>query len=84
MATRDDIINELLKKMFEFSGNWPPYENLRENKNEWHSLYSMNKEAKARWLSWGSSYLQKQLGISSSRAQMEMQMLDQMWGLKTY
>jgi len=84
MDKRTEIINELLKKMFEFSGNYPPYENLRETQNQWRGMYSMPQDAKIKWLNWGTGYLQKEMGLSQSRAQMEMQMLDQMWGLKTY
>lgn len=84
MANRNEMIEELLQKMFEFAGHNVYYSNLLENKAHWRTLYTMPQDAKVRWLNWGAGYLQKRLGLNSTRAQAEMQMLDAMYGLKTY
>lgn len=83
--TRADIIEELLQKQFEFAGHYVYYGNkLVENHIHWRTLYTMPQDAKVRWLNWGAGFLQRELGLNQSRAQTEMQMLDVMYGLKTY
>lgn len=85
MASRKELIEQLLQKQFEFGGHYVYYGNsLIENHNHWRTLYTIPQDAKVRWLNWGAGFLQKELGLSQSRSQAEMEMLDTMYGLKTY
>ena len=83
MNKKDTIIEDVLKKMFEYAGQIPHYENLKESKSQWQSYLTMPMENKKRWIAWGTNYLQTELGISHSRAEFEMKALDMVYGLKT-
>lgn len=80
---KQEVIEALLRKMFEYAGYVPPVQNLHETKSSWLNNYTMSNEAKARWINWGTSYLERELGLNRSRAQMEMQMVDLSFGLKS-
>ena len=78
------IIQELLEKMFEYAGHYPPNQTLRETKRDWYNNYTMSKEAKQQWIAWGTTHLQSEMGLPRDRAATEMQMLDLTFGLKSY
>lgn len=84
MATRNELINEMLKKMFEYASITPPYDDLRSTKDKWQSVYSMPQDAKIKWLNWGAGFLKQRFGVDGERAKDEMEMMDTMYGLKTY
>ena len=84
MNKKDLIIETVLKKMFEYAGQVPYYENLKETKSQWQHYVSMSEENKKKWLVWGANYLQKELNISPSRAEFEMRALDMVYGFKNY
>lgn len=84
MATRNEIINELLIKMFEYAGITPPYQDLKSTKDQWRNSYMMHQEAKIKWLNWCKSVLQERLGVAPDRCEFEAMALDLTYGLKTY
>jgi len=83
MNKKDTIIESVLKKMFEYAGQVPYYNNLKETKSQWQPYFKMTSENKKRWLAWGTQYLQTELGIPYERAEFEMKALDMVYGLKT-
>ena len=76
------LIQELLEKMFEYAGHYPPNQNLRETKRDWYNNYHISKEAKKLWMNWATNRLQSEMGLTHSRAELEIQMLDVSFGLK--
>lgn len=84
MNKKQQIIQELLSKMFEFAGHNAPNQNLRDTKSEWFGNYQMSKESRLEWLNWGTGFLHKELQLPKDRAKLEMEMLALTFGLKTY
>jgi hypothetical protein len=83
MNKKDIIIEAVLKKMFEYAGQVPYYDNLKETKSQWQPYLKIPADNKKKWIAWGTHYLQTELGISQSRAEFEMKALDMVYGLKT-
>lgn len=84
MNKKDEIIENVLQKMFEYAGQSIHYENLKESKSQWQPYFTIPKENKEKWLEWGTKYLAKELNLPQSRAKFEMDTLDKVFGLKTY
>ena len=83
MNKKDIVIETVLQKMFEYAGQVPYYDNLKETKSQWQPYFKMTLENKSKWIAWGTRYLQTELGIPYDRAEFEMKALDMVYGLKT-
>lgn len=76
------IVETLINKMLEISGNSITFKDIKDRKDEWYTEYTMTDEECAEWMRWGTEYLRKTLKITKRMAEREMAMFNLSYGLK--
>lgn len=76
------IVETLINKMLEISGNSITFKDIKDRKDEWYSEYTMTDEECVEWMRWGTEYLRKNLKITKRMAEREMAMFNLSYGLK--
>lgn len=76
------IVETLINKMLEISGNSITFKDIKDRKDEWYSEYTMTDEECVEWMRWGTEYLRKTLKITKRMAEREMAMFNLSYGLK--
>jgi len=76
------IMETLINKMFEISGNNVTFKDIKDRKDEWYSEYTMTDDECVEWMRWGTEYLRKTLKITKRMAEREIAMVNLSYGLK--
>jgi len=76
------IVETLINKMFEISGNSITFRDIKDRKDDWYSEYTMTEDECARWMIWGTEYLRTTLKINKRMAEREMSMFNLSYGLR--
>ena len=82
-AQRDEqLIPDLINKMFEIAGHQVTYEDIKDRKDAWYAQWTITEQQYDEWKLWGKKYLMKNLRMYAKRAEREMGWAGLMWGLK--
>ena len=76
------IVETLINKMLEISGNSITFKDIKDRKDDWYSEYTMTEDECARWMIWGIEYLRITLKINKRMAEREMSMFNLSYGLR--
>jgi len=76
------IVETLVNKMFEISGNSITFKDIKGRKDDWFTEYKMTEDECTEWMKWGTDYLRKTLKITKKLAEREMSMFNLSYGLK--
>ena len=76
------IVEALINKMFEISGNSVTFIDIKSRKDDWYSEYTMTEDECAQWMVWGTEYLRQTLKITKKLAEREMSMFNLSYGLR--
>jgi len=76
------IVETLINKMLEISGNSITFKDIKDRKDDWYAEYTMTDDECAEWMKWGIEYLRKTLKITKRMAEREMAMFNLSYGLK--
>lgn len=80
---RDLIVETLINKMFEISGNEVKYRDIIDRKDEWYYDWTMTEEQEKEWVEWGTDYIHKcYKHFNKDFAKREMAMFNLAYGLK--
>lgn len=79
---RNDAVVDLINEMFKIAGHEVTYNDVLGRKDNWFEQWTMTESQYDEWISFGKSYLRKNLGFNKSWAEREMAMVGLMWGLK--
>jgi hypothetical protein len=82
MSKKQEILVELINKMFELSGHAMKYEDIVGRQDDWFQQYTMTEEQNKEWQKWGIEYLRKKKRWTKKMAEREMAMVDLYCGLK--
>lgn len=82
MDKKQEILKELINKMFELSGHNMKYEDVVGRQDNWFQQYAMTENQNEEWRKWGTAYLQKKKRWTKKMAEREMTMIDLYCGLK--
>lgn len=78
------LIKELIDKMFEISGHPLKFENVKDRKDNWFQEYTMTEEQNKEWREWGIKHIKNKTRLSKKIAELEMAWLDLYCGLKIH
>ena len=76
------IIETLINKMFEISGNNITFNDIKDRKDDWYQQWTMTEDQCVEWMKWGIEYLRKCLKINKKLAEREMAWINLGYGLK--
>ncbi len=82
MSKKQEILVELINKMFELSGHNMKYEDVVGRQDDWFQQYTMTEDQNKEWQKWGIEYLRKKKRWTKKMAEREMAMVDLYCGLK--
>ena len=82
MKKKQEILVELIDKMFELAGHAARYEDIVGRQDNWFQQYTMTEDQNKEWQKWGMKYLQKKKRWTKEMAEREMVMIDLYCGLK--
>ena len=82
MSKKQEILVELINKMFEISGHAMKYEDVVNRQDNWFQQYTMTQDQNDEWRKWGVEYLRKKKRWTKKMAEREMAMVDLYCGLK--
>ena len=82
MKKKQEILVELIDKMFELAGHTVRYENIADRQDNWFQQYTMTEDQNKEWQKWGIKYLQKKKRWTKEMAERERIMIDLYCGLK--
>ncbi len=82
MIKKQEILVELINKMFELSGHNMKYEDVVGRQDDWFQQYTMTEDQNKEWQKWGIEYLRKKKRWTKKMAEREMAMVDLYCGLK--
>jgi len=80
---KQNILKELIDKMFSIAGYDIGYSDIVNRQDEWYSIYTMTEEENEEWIKWGVDYIRNTTWIKSKKlAKKEMEWMNLMYGLK--
>jgi len=79
---KEQIIIDLVNKMFEIAGHTVTFEDIKDRKDNWFQEWTMTTEQNDQWKLWGKKYLIKNLRMNAKSAEKEMMWASLQWGLK--
>lgn len=77
----DNLIKDLIDKMFEIAGHDVRYEDVLY-KDEWYNKWTMTEDQSREWITWGTEYIRKKLRTTKVMARKKMDWTNLMWGLR--
>lgn len=80
--TPEDIVREVINRMFEIAGYDVCYEEIAGRKDDWYMQWEMTEEQGDIWKQWMIEYFIKECKYSPKMAEREAAMCNLMWGLK--
>jgi hypothetical protein len=78
----NQLIEDVINKMFELAGHSLKYEDVVGRKDNWFQEYTMTQEQNEEWRNWGTTYLRKKKRWPKHIAEREMAFIDLYCGLK--
>ena len=79
---REKALIDLINQMFIIAGHDVTYEDIKDRKDDWYAQWTMTVAQGDEWKDWGIAYLKKELKLTATLAEREMQWINLMWGLK--
>jgi len=79
---KEQVIIDLVNKMFEIAGHTVTFEDIKYRKDNWFQEWTMTTEQNDQWKLWGKKYLIKNLRMNAKKAENEMIWISLQWGLK--
>jgi hypothetical protein len=80
--TDQEIIKEIVDKMFSIAGHNVTYEDVLGRKDQWYYDWDMTPEQEQQWMDWMVDLFQKEKGLSKEYARRSAAMYNLMWGLR--
>jgi hypothetical protein len=80
--TDQEIIKEIVDKMFSIAGHNVTYEDVLGRKDQWYNDWDMTPEQEQQWMDWMINLFQKERRLTKKYAQRSASMYNLMWGLK--
>lgn len=78
----EDIVRNVINRMFEIAGHGVDYEDIVDRKDDWFAQWEMTIEQNEIWKEWMINYLRKECNYPAYKAKREANMISVMWGLK--
>ena len=79
---REKALVDLINQMFIIAGHDVTYDDIKDRKDDWYAQWTMTVAQGDEWKDWGIAYLRKELKLTPTLAEREMQWVNLMWGLK--
>jgi hypothetical protein len=79
---RDNLIIEILNKMFEFAGHKVTFEDIKDRQDAWYNDWTITEDQYDKWKEWGTKQIKKKLKYTDVYADRQMSMIGSNWGLK--
>jgi hypothetical protein len=80
--TDEEIIEDIINRMFEIAGYSISYEDIINRNDNWYQQYTMTEEQDKAWRDWVTNYLKKECKHPTKIAERSASMYSLMWGLK--
>lgn len=80
--TDQEIIKEIVDKMFSIAGHNVTYEDVLGRKDQWYYDWDMTPEQEQQWMDWMVDFFQKERGLTKKYAERSASMYNLMWGLR--
>lgn len=80
--TQEDIVRNVINRMFEIAGYDTCYEDIAGRKDEWYMQWTMTEEQGEIWKQWMIEYFKNECKYHPKIAEREASMCNLMWGLK--
>ena len=80
--TDQEIIKEIVDKMFSTAGHNVTYEDVLGRKDQWYYDWVMTPEQEKQWMDWMVDLFQKERGLTKKYAERSAAMYNLMWGLR--
>ena len=82
MTKQEQILEDLINKMFELSGHDVKYEDIKDRDDAWYTDWTMTVAQHEQWKSWGTDYIKKSLRMKKLAAEKQMSWFALNYGLK--
>jgi len=80
--TNEEIVRDVINRMFEIAGYDTCFEDIAGRKDEWYTQWTMTEEQGKIWQQWMKEYFTKECKMFPKIAEREASMFNLMWGLK--
>lgn len=80
--TQEDIVRNVINRMFEIAGYDTCYEDIVGRKDDWYMQWTMTEEQGEIWKQWMIDYFKNECKYHPKVAEREALMCNLMWGLK--
>lgn len=80
--TKEEIVRDVINRMFEIAGYDTCYEDIVGRKDDWYMRWTMTEEQGEIWKQWMKEYFINECKMVPKIAEREAAMCDLMWGLK--
>jgi len=80
--TNEEIVRDVINRMFEIAGYDICFEDIAGRKDEWYTQWTMTEEQSEIWQQWMKEYFKKECKMVPKIAEREASMFNLMWGLK--
>jgi hypothetical protein len=80
--TPEDIVRDVINRMFEIAGHSTCYEDVVGRQDQWYLEWTMTEEQDRAWRIWMIDYFKKECKYVPKIAEREAAMCSLMWGLK--
>lgn len=80
--TDEDIVRDVINRMFEIAGYDTCYEDIVGRKDDWYMQWTMTEEQGNIWRQWMIDYFKKECKLPLKLAEQKASMYNLMWGLK--
>lgn len=78
----DKASEDLINKMFEIAGHNVTHDDIKGRTDAWYTEWTMTVAQGEQWKEWGTEYIMRNFRLNKHYANMEMEMLNMMYGLK--
>lgn len=80
--TQEEIVRDVINRMFEIAGYDTCYEDIAGRKDDWYMQWTMTEEQGEIWKQWMKEYFINECKMFPKIAEREAAMINLMWGLK--
>jgi hypothetical protein len=81
MRQKNNVLKDIIDKMFIIAGHSVGYDDIINRKDNWYMQWSMTDDQRKDWINWGIEYIRKKKRYSKHLAEREMRMIDLYCGL---
>ena len=82
MTKEEQILEDLINKMFELAGHDVTYDVIKDREDAWYTDWTMTVEQHEQWIKWGTDYIKKNLRLRKIAAEKTMSWFALNYGLK--